>query len=204
MLESGYGSEIDWQQSVAVSCITETDFLSQSAWVVLSAGMKESIIRLKFEAFSRAFFYWSNAHIIVRNQARCKRAAMEVFRNERKIFSILKIAEEVECKGFDAIRNLVASMGVEYIRTLPFMGPITSLHLAKNLGLSVVKPDRHLVRIAENVGYSQPAEMCQAIAEVVGDDISVVDLVIWRFATLNRNYLRIFSSHANNEWSDIN
>ena len=73
------------------------------------------------------------------------------------------------------------------------MGPVTACHLAKNLGLDVVKPDRHLLRIAAVTGYQSPYEMCCDIAKVTSDKLSVIDLVIWRFATIQRQYLDHFS-----------
>ena len=42
-------------------------------------------------------------------------------------------------------------------------------------------------------GYASPSAMCRRIAEVVGDKDSVVDLVLWRYATLDREYLTTFS-----------
>jgi hypothetical protein len=72
------------------------------------------------------------------------------------------------------------------------MGPATSHHLAKNIGLDVVKADRHLLRIAEKAGYNCPDELCETISEYVGDKKSVVDVVIWRFAATQSNYLDFF------------
>ena len=37
--------------------------------------------------------------------------------------------------------------GVNYLTTFDQIGPVTAFHLAKNLGLDVVKPDRPLVRM---------------------------------------------------------
>ena len=87
---------------------------------------------------------------------------------------------------------------MEAIRCLPFMGPATSYHLAKNLGLDVVKPDRHLLRITDVTGYQSPYEMCCDIAKVTSDKLSVIDLVIWRFATIQRQYLDHFSGGQTN------
>jgi hypothetical protein len=48
----------------------------------------------------------------------------------------------------------------------------------------VVKPDRHLSRICSLWGYATPLQMCETIAAVVGDKVSVIDTVMWRYATL--------------------
>ena len=64
--------------------------------------------------------------------------------------------------------------------------------LAKNLGVDTAKPDRHLVRVAEATGYASPASLCEHLARMVGDTVAVVDLVIWRFATISADYLEFF------------
>lgn len=81
---------------------------------------------------------------------------------------------------------------IEALRSLPFMGPATTRHLAKNIGFDVVKPDRHLLRIAAVAQFSSPDELCRAISALVGDRLSVVDSVLWRYATLRSDYLDAF------------
>ena len=68
------------------------------------------------------------------------------------------------------------------------MGPVTARHLAKNLGMVLVKPDRHLTRLAAKTGYKTAEGMCHTIAEVVGDSLSVIDIVIWRYATITNSF----------------
>ena len=63
---------------------------------------------------------------------------------------------------------------------------VTCWHLAKNLGFQVAKPDRHLIRISKKAGFATPNDLCAAVAEVTGEPINVVDLVLWRYAALNR------------------
>ena len=196
VIQSGFAHEIDWQHNLSFDAVTESNFLREAAWVILSAGMRESVIRSKFTAISAAFCNWVAAEQILAQKYHCRNDALMVFGNARKIDSILDIAAEVTEKRFAAVRRLLEKDGIGYIRQLPFMGPATSYHLAKNLGLQVVKPDRHLVRVARKTGYRSPDALCREIALVVGDKIAVIDLVIWRYATLNRDYLGLFSFQA--------
>jgi hypothetical protein len=62
---------------------------------------------------------------------------------------------------------------------LPFFGVASTAHLRMNLGLPTAKPDRHLVRIAARWGYSDVQAMCHAICSYTGDDIRMVDRVLW-------------------------
>jgi hypothetical protein len=122
------------------------------------------------------------------NRETCRSDALVAFGNRRKIDAVLGIVERVAAEGIDTIRKEIGSRGTEFIRELPFMGPITSRHLAKNLGVVMVKPDRHLTRIAVKTGYDSAERMCRTIAEVVGDSLSVIDIVIWRYATITDDF----------------
>jgi len=193
VIESGYAHEIDWQENLSLCCLTEREFLREAAWVILSSGMRETVIRRMFPEVSRAFCEWESARQIVNSKGDCRKAALDRFNNPKKIDSIIKIAAHVVERGFDSVRQYVWDEGIDYITQFPYMGPATSYHFAKNIGLPVAKPDRHLSRIAEVVGYSTPQSMCQDIAEFIGDKISVVDVVMWRYATLDKDYLQFFS-----------
>jgi hypothetical protein len=170
------------------SNVDESCFLREAAWVVLSAGMRESVVRSKFTAFSAAFMNWVSAETIIRNSECCRQTAGGIFAHPRKINSIVGIAETIQDFGFESFKNKICVDGVDFLQSLPFIGPVTSYHLAKNIGLDVVKPDWHLVRVSALAGYADPSEFCQIIGDAVGDRLSVVDLVVWRYATLNPGY----------------
>jgi len=72
---------------------------------------------------------------------------------------------------------------VEYLKSLPWIGDITCWHLAKNLGLNVVKPDRWLVRVA-NAYNMTPDGLCDEISKITGETKHTVDLIIWRGCNL--------------------
>jgi hypothetical protein len=177
LIEAGYAGEIDWQASVSLEKLTEPAFLREAAWVVLSSGMRESIVRRRFPVISSAFLNWTDAATIAGRIEECRENALTAYHNPSKIKAISQIVERVCLEGFDSIREKTIRFGVVFLRELPYMGPITSLHLAKNIGLPVVKADRHLCRIAEHSGYETPDCLCQAIADVTGDSLPVVDLV---------------------------
>lgn len=192
LIESGYADEIDWCADLDFERTTETDFLREAAWVVLSSGFRESVVRTCFRGVSEAFMEWCSARDISRCREQCERRALETFGNRTKIRAIGDIVGRVAVDGYERVKRGVRCGGLNWINGLPFMGPTTSFHFAKNIGMSVVKPDRHLVRIAERAGRESPLAMCSEIAEIVGDRVSVVDLVFWRYATLDKSYRRIF------------
>ena len=61
---------------------------------------------------------------------------------------------------------------------------VTAIHFGKSLGLPLVKPDRHLVRIANEHGFECPSDMCACIAKIVGDPLQVIDIVLWRYGAI--------------------
>ena len=194
VIERGYKAEISWQDGIQFSKITESDFLSEAAWVVLSSGMREAVIRGKFPEITKAFCNWKSAKQIVKNSKECRKKALAVFGHKLKIEAIITIAKIVSETGFESFKEQILIEDIEFIQTLPFMGKATSYHLAKNIGLDVVKPDRHLVRVAEATGYNSPLMLCEEISRIVGDRVSVIDIVIWRFATLYPDYVDYFSN----------
>lgn len=190
---AGYGHEISWQKSRNLLKVTEPDFLREAAWVVLNSGMREAVIRQLFPQICKAYFGFKSARLICERQAMCMQRAMEVFGHLGKQSAIVSIAATVNSLGEDGLRQTLLGKGVDFLEGLPWMGPATSRHLAKNLGVQTAKPDRHLVRIAEVSGLGSVDRLCEMIARYTQDDVAVVDLVLWRFATLRNDYLHLFS-----------
>jgi hypothetical protein len=192
VINSGFEAEIAWQEQRRLDLVLESEFLREAAWVVLTSGFRESVVRGVFPELSCAFCEWASAEAITSEEQRCRRDALKIFGSHRKIDAILHTAKIVHSLGFPQVKERLLRAPMAFIRSLPFMGDITSFHLAKNLGVPVVKPDRHLVRAAQMSGFSSPGEMCGAIAQIVGDPVGVVDVVIWRYATLTSATASVF------------
>lgn len=188
LLLAGFAPEIDWQASRSFDRVDESAFLREAAWVVLSAGFSEAVLRPRFKDISEAFLHWTSARSICLSADRCARDALAVFGHVRKITAIVDIAEEVSVLGFATLASELQDDPVVRLQAFPYIGPVTSLHLAKNLGFDVAKPDRHLSRIATALRFESAGDLCRAVSTVVGDRLSVVDLVFWRFATLVPDY----------------
>lgn len=197
VIDAGYEREMQWQAGRRLEKITESDFLAELAWVILCSGMKVQVIRDKWPAIASAFYGFASAAKIAENPDLCERAALKVFGHKGKIRAIISGARIVDAqaghggKGFAQLKHLLMTspdpLGI--LQEFKFIGKVTRYHLAKNIGLDVAKPDRHLVRIADTTGYSDVQEMCETISRVVGDPVPLVDLVLWRYATLHGDYL---------------
>lgn len=178
---SPYVQEIEWQQSLHASNASESQFLREYAWVVLNSGFRESVVRRRFDYISLCFCDWESAEVIETNGQACVESAFAVFRNRRKLNAIVETARRVSRCGFLHIKSMLDEGAVSVLCDLPFIGPVTMWHLAKNLGVDVAKPDRHLVRLARRFGYDDVNRMCRDIQAEAGDRVAVVDLVLWRF-----------------------
>jgi hypothetical protein len=189
VLSSGYEYEIFWQDIVDVEKITVRSFYSEYAWVVLSSGMRESVIKNKFTNLTDVFENWENPGLISANQSKYTRKGLTVFNHEKKIQAIIWMAKHLSNVYLKDEIILIKEQGVEHLCKYPFLGPATSLHFAKNIGFHVSKPDRHLLRISDFLGYPSPEILCKKISSVIGEKESIVDLILWRYATLNKKYL---------------
>ncbi len=192
VIRAGFSGEISWQASVSFDEISEADFLREHAWVALSAGMHEHVVRRRFDAISRCFCDWQSASAIVENEENCRGGALMYFNNVRKIDGIIHTARVLASLDFESYKVTIRRDPLTVLQTLPFVGPVTRYHLAKNIGLPFAKPDRHLVRLAKSVGYVDVQRFCQDISDSVHDSVPVVDIVLWRFASMTDAYLSIF------------
>ncbi len=189
IVEAGFADEIEWQRNLHFEDIKEADFLRESAWVILCAGMKERVIRRYFRDITFCFFEWESAEKIVKMKEYCVEYALGIFNNLRKINAIAETAQRVFNIGFNNLKTILRDKSIDTLLSFPFMGPVTSCHLAKNLGLPVAKADRHLTRLASSLGYADVQEFCADISKESKEPIPVVDIVLWRFATLRREYI---------------
>jgi hypothetical protein len=194
MATSGRGAEVQWQRQVALEEFTETDLLREAAWVILCSGFRERIVRRVFDYISLCFCDWESASAILDADPACRLAAMESFRSPAKLGAIVTTALLVNRQGFAAFKEAVLAAPLTELRRLPYIGPTTVWHLAKNLGLEVAKPDRHLARISLSFGFDGADHFCAAIAEEVRERRNVVDLIVWRYLADNPHASRTTGS----------
>lgn len=84
VIRAGFAWEIDWQDSRSLSRLTESEFLAESAWVVLSSGMSESVVRRCYEGVSQAFVDWFSASAIAARRAQREEEALQAINHLAK------------------------------------------------------------------------------------------------------------------------
>jgi hypothetical protein len=165
LIEDGYEDEINWQRNLAP--VTDpVVFRDETIWVILNSGMKEQIARMIWNRIKEAW-----------NQGKTTETA---FRHKGKVAAIDQVCANYK----DIFKQYQASDNkVDFLQTIPFIGGITKWHLAKNMGIDVVKPDRHLIRIA-NYYKTTPDDLCEKLSKETGEKKCVVDIILWRGANL--------------------
>jgi hypothetical protein len=185
MAHDDRSGEVEWQRQVSLDNFTETDFLREAAWVILCSGFRERLVRRVFDHISLCFCDWESASSILEADPTCRNAAMASFRNAAKLSAIVGSALHVQRWGFVAFKQAVLVDPVGELRRLSHIGPVTVWHLAKNLGLDVAKPDRHLARLSRVLGFNDADHFCGVVARASGEQRKVVDLIVWRYLADN-------------------
>lgn len=182
VVECGYTGEIAWQAK-STGPVTPQRLLREAAWVILCSGMKESVVSRLFPAMGDRLWDF-DPELIASAGEDARSAALSIFRHEGKVDSILRIAERV--RALDASELEARLRDPEaFLMDLPYIGPITWRHLAKNLGAPVAKADRHLSRLTDTVGRASVDDLCAEISSWLGDPVPVVDIVLWRWSVLH-------------------
>lgn len=184
VVSDGFAYEIAWQAAAGSADLTAESFVREAAWVVLSSGMRESVVRGLFGRLASAMYDFDLVAMCA-NQSAARSASLAVFGHEGKIDAILHIAGVARRTGELGLHELLTTDPQSFLESLPYVGPVTWRHLAKNLGVRVAKPDRHLVRLACATSRSSVDALCDEIAEWVGEPVSVVDVVLWRWSVLH-------------------
>lgn len=188
---SGYEAEIASQEQRRLECVDDRELLRQCAWVILTSGFSVAVIDQLFADIGRAFLRWRSVPEIAQYRRDCEKRALTVFGNRQKIHAIGECSEIIATEGAREICEGLTKQGPPYLERFPHIGPITSCHLAKNLGVDVVKPDRHLRRLSHSLGFEEADRLCTLISEGHEDQKSTIDLVLWRFATLRDDYVGV-------------
>jgi len=167
LIMAGYAGELKWAASIK-TCSMPVAFRDEYCWVVLNSGMKEQIARQIWARVRPVMMRGESAATVFGHKLKAK-AIDDMWRYYHAHFTAWQAKTEPE--------------RMIYLRTLPFIGEITVYHFAKNLGMDVAKPDRHLVRIAAETNETTD-QLCRRIANATGHRIAVIDTVLWRAANL--------------------
>jgi hypothetical protein len=176
--EAGFRDDIEWAENLLLmnkTGLTSQYVLREHAWVVLNSGFRFQVAAKLWPNIRRAF-HGFEPHLV---QAGCATFALQHLNHPGKLNAMVEMAELVRKDGIEPILK-DAEEPLKLCR-LPWIGKTTCWHYAKVLGVDVVKPDVHLRRAAKATGFQEPVELAQAIKDELGDPLTVVDSVLWRY-----------------------
>jgi endonuclease III len=176
-----YGEEVERISSVRLESVTPAFFFQEYVWVVHATGFSAKAVGKFMPRLMAAYGKWDRlgrekfAPAMARVKAVCNnpQKAKAVHSTASRMVAELRDTPWEEWR-----RENLSS--VEKIGELPYVGKITRYHLGRNVGLlDCVKPDLHLVRMADHWGFKDCESMCLAMR---GDDevpLGIVDLAVW-------------------------
>lgn len=175
VVEAGYAKDIHWAEDLARVKPDAHYVVAEGAWVVLNSGFRFTVAQKLWPRLREAFHNFQPVEV----DASCLPAARLVLGHEGKLAAMVRLAEIVRSEGVEKI--LEDAKDPPKLRRLPYIGAITCWHLAKVLGVDVVKPDVHLQRAAAAARFPSALALCEVIRDVSGNRLTVVDSVLWRY-----------------------
>lgn len=181
---NGFAKEVQWASSILPPKSAE-DLACEAIWVILCSGMKAQVAG-----------------------AIAKKVWPVIYDDKKPVTGSGAFGHKGKCKAIDWIwehqedlfnKFLALSTPreqLDFCESLPWIGGITKYHLAKNLGVNVAKPDRHLERVAALHGQTTEA-FCEDLANLTGDRVTLVDTVIWR--SCNLGLIRVDDGHLRHD-----
>lgn len=186
-IDHGYIFEISMVKNRKFEDVTPDSFFKAFVYVVLNSGMKNQVAHKIYCNFLEKFGQEENVALndiksglgVIGHPGK-RQAINNAFFQHMQWFTMLKEKESLDDR-------------LVFLESLPWIGPITRYHLARNLGIDVAKPDRHMMRVAKHFGYDDVQEMCEELSEQTADRIGVVDIILWRFCSLVPNWKELIS-----------
>lgn len=176
--EAGYGPDIEWAEYLILMRphdLTPTYVLREHAWVVVNSGFRFQVAVKLWPGILKAFQGFK-PHLVSQD---CVPLAQKSLNHLGKLQAMVDMAELIRQQGVEPI--LADAQEPPKLCRLPWIGKITCWHYAKVLGIDAVKPDVHLKRAALAAGFSEPLQLAQAIKNELGDPLTVVDSILWRY-----------------------
>ena len=157
----GHGPTILWSESIAPP-EDANDFAARTIYVICNSGMKATVAGPIYVRCMAAVTAGVSATIVFGHLGK-SRAIDDIWLSRERYFS-----------------DYLAAIGkVDGLELLPWIGPVTKHHLAKNLGVDTAKPDVHLERLARGEGTTTQT-LCRRMSRASGYRVATVDTILWR------------------------
>lgn len=158
---AGYADTIDWSENIMPPA-NAREFAKAAIYVICNSGMRTTVAKVISNRCLHALAHGASSYSVFKHPG--KAAAID----------LIWTAQKLLFKAF-----MAADDKLEFCQSLPWIGPVTRHHLAKNLGVDTAKQDLHLHRLAEWEDMTA-IELCTRLARQSGFRIATVDTILWR------------------------
>ena len=180
LIASGDGADLhDFaevkRRLVSPPILSAEDFAREVFYVILASGFSQKTAKRVWGDICKALDNGDDG-------------LLHIFNNVNKTNAIAKVWENRKAyrDGFYACEGEGAKLA--YLATLPHIGPITVSHLARNLGISVVKYDVWIQRLAAGSSSFPIKPEVKAAADAMFDRLEketglprgYIDVVLWK------------------------
>jgi len=176
--------------------LSPDEFAKRTIYVVLAGGFKQQTAK-EYHKRIMNFLYLT---VSIDDKNMLVSGLLKIFRNRNKINAIADIWQNRKkyCMRYYDLFSKPLQMKLDYLEELPFIGPITKNHLARNLGEDVPKYDIWIQRLGvlysgrsdleEKINNSKLDnevkvvcdEMFKFVKHETGLPVGYIDLVLWR------------------------
>jgi hypothetical protein len=180
-----YSEQMDQIGSVKHESVNPEHFFCEYVWVVHATGFSAKAVGKFMPRLMEA--YGPYQELANRAIDRAIDRVKVVCNNPQKIKAVHTTSQlldkNIKLHGWDEFRNTKLATP-EQLQKLSYIGPVTCYHLARNIGLlNCVKPDLHLIRLADHWGFPDCTSMCKEMGKDSGLPLGIVDLVVWYAAS---------------------
>lgn len=180
-VEDKYSTNLEHYRHILPETLTLDRFWIEFVWCCYVSGFSSKVIASIYDDLVLALGSWRTCHL-----DRWDNVSI-VISHRKKFEACCNVSAMLRELPFEKFKLDFLS-STKSIRNLPMMGPITSFHLARNIGLDAVKPDLHLTRLSAHFGYLYPFDLCRDLADSSGERIGVVDYILFMGASTWSTY----------------
>ncbi|MCL2207490.1 MAG: hypothetical protein FWB90_05265 [Fibromonadales bacterium] len=172
IIDSGLGEDKDSFETIKKRLhnppiLNAEEFAEECVYVILAGGFRQKIAKRKYREIMD--FIYGSGDV-------CEKNLLPIFGNVNKIRAIIKIwnSRENYRNGFYELKT--ENEKLSYLATLPHIGEITKNHIARNLGINVVKHDVWIQRLELVLGNKMFAQL----EKDTGLNRGYIDVVLWK------------------------
>lgn len=159
--EAGHGEDVAWSEQLRPPA-DAGEFARAAVYVIVNSGMSYGVARDIFARCWDALQRSGSARRVFGHKAKAK-AIDWIWKHRQQLFAELQVSADK----------------LDFCQSLPWIGPVTCYHLAKELSLDVAKPDVHLARLAAR-DRTSVKRLCARLARQTGYRVATVDTLLWR------------------------